>query len=348
MCRLAVSLCRGVLPALVGILAATALPAQQASRWVMRSSASADLWFHGLAMARFSGFGAQPLYDPGYPASTRRQRERAGMAPTALERQADDFRDDFVADSSFEVLHFLPLYMVAVEPDEMLAALDRVARDGAPGVSALSPRARFGGATAAQVLSTPAERAMLGRFVTALQEEWPVHRAERTATAEARSAQLAAATRTWDAAGRARRAVLSPRRATSMPASCSPCPPSARRAASSRATPATVATTSSPWRSTLPPDGEVVAWLALKELAFPAARRALEAAGQMPADRVAAEQVTGRAAVHLGAMILQRSAPSAAGRYRSALARSAGCDATLDDCLPISPDARAALQAILK
>lgn len=347
MYRLAVSLCRGVLPALVGILAATALPAQQASRWVMRSSASADLWFHGLALARFSGFGAQPLYDPGYPASTRRLRARAGMAPTALERQADDFRDAFVADSSFEVLHFLPLYLVAVEPDEMLAALDRVARDGAPGVSALSPRARFGGATAAQVLSTPAERAVLGRFVATLQEEWPVHRAERTATAEARSAQLAAATRTWD--GQVAPAAQSFLRAERLDAGVVLAVPAlgaegrlfAGDPGDRRDNVVAVA---------LDPaaDGEDVAWLALKELAFPAARRALEAAGQLPADRVAAEQLTGRAAVHLGAMILERSAPPAAGRYRSALARSAGCAATLDGCLPISPDARAALQASLK
>jgi hypothetical protein len=63
---------------------------------------------------------------------------------------------------------------------------------------------------------------------------------------------------------------------------------------------------------------------------------------------VAAEQLTGRAAVHLGAMILERSAPAAATRYRSALARSAGCDVALDDCLSISPSARAALQASVK
>lgn len=188
---------------------------------------------------------------------------------------------------------------------------------------------------------------MLGRFVAALQEEWPVHRAERTATAEARSAQLAAATRTWD--GQVAPAAQSFLRAERLDAGVVLAVPAlgaegrlfAGDPGDRRDNVVAVA---------LDPasDGEVVAWLALKELAFPAARRALEAAGQMPADRVAAEQVTGRAAVHLGAMILERSAPPAAGRYRSALARSAGCDATLDDCLPISPDARAALQAILK
>jgi hypothetical protein len=345
--RLAVSLCRGVLPALVGILAATALPAQQASRWAMRSSASADLWFHGLALARFTGFGAQPLYDPAYPSSTRRLRERAGTAPTALERQADDFREAFVADSSFEVLHFLPLYLLAVEPDEMLAALDRVARDGAQGVSALSPRARFGGATAAQVLATPAARAVLGRFVLALKEEWPVYRTERSATAEARAAQLAAATRTWEQ--QVAPAAQSFLRAERLDAGVVLAVPAlgaegrlfAGDPGDRRDNVVAVA---------LDPavDGEAVAWLALKELAFPAARRALEAAGQLPADRVAAEQLTGRAAVHLGAMIVERTAPPAAGRYRSALARSAGCATSLDSCLPISPSARAALQASLE
>jgi hypothetical protein len=344
----AVLLGRGGLLALASlVVAAAGLPAQEASRWSMRSSASADLWFHGLALARFIGFGAQPLYDPSYPVNTRRLRERAGMAPTALERQADEFRDAFVADSSFEVLHFLPLYMVAVDPDEMLGALDRVARDGPQGVSALSPRARFGGATAAQVLATPAERAVLGRFVTALREEWPVQRAERTASAEARSAQLAVATRTWE--GQVAPAAQSFLRAERLDAGVVLAVPAlgaegrlfAGDPGDRRDNVVAVALDPSA-------DGEVVAWLALKELAFPAARRALEAAGQLPADRVAAEQVTGRAAVHLGAMILERSAPAAATRYRSALARSAGCEVTLDDCLSIPPSARAALQASLR
>jgi hypothetical protein len=347
MIRLAVSLCRGGLLALAGLLVAASLPAQEASRWAMRSSASADLWFHGLAMARFTGFGAQPLYDPGYPSRTRRSRERDGTAPTSLERQADGFRDDFVADSSFEVLHFLPLYMVTVDPDEMLAALDRVARDGAQGASALSPRARFGGATAAQVLATPAERATLGRFVSALNEEWPVYRAERSAAAEARATQLAVATRTWEQqVAPAAQAFL---RAEHLDAGVVLAVPAlgaegrlfAGDPGDRRDNVVAVALDPSA-------DGEVVAWLALKELAFPAARRALEAAGQLPADRVAAEQLTGRAAVHLGAMIVQRSAPSAADRYRAALARSAGCDTSLDSCLPIPPASRAALQASLK
>jgi hypothetical protein len=347
MIRYANSLCRGGLLALAGLLIAVALPAQQDARWALRSSASADLWFHGLALARFTGFGAQPLYHPGYPSATRRSRERAGTAPTSLERQADGFRDDFIADSSFEVLHFLPLYMVTVDPDEMLAALDRVGRDGAQGVSALSPRARFGGATAAQVLATPAERATLGRFVTALQEEWPVYRAERSATAEARSTQLAAATRTWEQqVVPAAQAFLRAERldagvVLAVPALGAEGRLFAGDPGDRRDNVVAVALDPSA-------DGEVVAWLALKELAFPAARRALEAAGQLPADRVAAEQLTGRAAVHLGAMILERSAPSAAGRYRSALARSAGCDSSLDSCLPIPPASRAALEASLK
>ena len=342
----AVLLGRGGLLAMAALFAAAGLPAQEASRWAMRSSASADLWFHGLALARFTGFGAQPLYDPAYPANTRRLRERAGMAPTALERQADDFRDAFVADSSFEVLHFLPLYMVTVDPEEMLAALDRVARDGTQGVSALSPRARFGGATVAQVLATPAERAALGRFTTVLKEEWPVYRAERSAMADARSAQLAAATRTWEqhVAPAAQSFLRSERLDAGVVLAVPALGAEGRLFAGDpgdrRDNVVAVALDPSA-------DGEVVAWLALKELAFPAARRALEAAGQLPADRVAAEQLTGRASVHLGAMILERSAPAAAGRYRSALARSAGCDTSLETCLPIPPASRAALQASL-
>jgi hypothetical protein len=86
----------------------------------------------------------------------------------------------------------------------------------------------------------------------------------------------------------------------------------------------------------------------LKELAFPAARGALESAGQLPSDRVAAERLTGNAAAQAGGLLLDVGPPEGAGRYRAALERAADCRQPFDGCFPLPPSARDALAVRLR
>ncbi|MGB5301925.1 MAG: hypothetical protein WBP17_02115, partial [Gemmatimonadota bacterium] len=54
----------------------------------------------------------------------------------------------------------------------------------------------------------------------------------------------------------------------------------------------------------------------VRELCFPAARLAMDAAGPMPTDRLAASARSTRAAVRCGDLLLERVAPGEAAAYR--------------------------------
>ncbi|HEX5818882.1 MAG TPA: hypothetical protein VFY20_08380 [Gemmatimonadales bacterium] len=337
---------RLVLAGFVGCLWAGSAVAQQ-SRWVVRSSATADLWFHGLALARFTGFGTQPLYRPAYPSEVRRVREAAGRTTTRLEREADGFREAFVADSAFEVLHFVPLYFVAADPEEMLDALARVARDGRESIGELPKQSRFGAVTVASVLATPQERAVLGRFVAALREEWAVYRTERGEAADRRAARLATATRVWqDEVAPTANAFLQRERLDGGVIVAVPSLGAEGRFFAGD--PGDRSDNIVAVALDAADDGQAVAWLALKELSFPATREALAQARQLPADRVAAERLTGSAAAQAGSLLLEGGPPAGVARYRAALEHAGACRAPFDECYPLSSPARTALAARLR
>jgi len=129
-----------------------------------------DLWFHGVALTGFEGLGPLPLYRPGYAGAVR--RDRGALRPTRLEREGGRFLDAFRRDSSFEVVHFLPLYFVTTDRADMLEALRLVAAEGSVAVSRVPRTARFGAAAAASLFSTSEERSELAAFVAALGDEW--------------------------------------------------------------------------------------------------------------------------------------------------------------------------------
>lgn len=329
---------------LVLLLAAGPLAAQAGARWLFRSSSTADLWYHGVAVTGFTGFGAQPLYDPAYPATVRRAREARGTAATRLEREAGQLREAFVADSAFELVHFVPLYFAAAEPEEMLAALEAVARSGREAVAAQPPRARFGASTVAFVLASPAQRAVLGRFVAALREEWPVYRTERGAASEARNARLAAATATWERELEpALRGFLSGEKLDGGVVLAVPSlGPEGRLFAGQPDDRADNIV------AVALPAGEpadAAAYLAVRELAFPAARRALAAGALLPPDRLAAERLAGQGSARLGGLVLGAGAPGPAATYERVLTALAGCGQGFAACFPLPGDAVRALEA---
>ena len=55
----------------------TAVTAQAATGWSFGTDPFAELWYHGLAMVGFEGFGRVPLYDAEYAWAVRSAR-RAG------------------------------------------------------------------------------------------------------------------------------------------------------------------------------------------------------------------------------------------------------------------------------
>ena len=166
---------RVLLAAAIVALTATAAPAPAQGAgpgWNFESDAFADLWFHGLAVVGFHGFGPSPLYDPAYALQARQQRSRQGLPATALETQRARFLTIFTNDDAFEILHFVPLYFQGAGRWSAMEALRSIARtpSGMPPVT--DERARVGTAVVAQVLTSTTQRQTLLAFVELLDEEW--------------------------------------------------------------------------------------------------------------------------------------------------------------------------------
>ena len=82
--------------------------AQDAGAWEIRTDPFADLWFHGLATVGFHGFGAVPMYAPELV-------DPSGGRAALLTA--------FHSDPAYEVLHFVPLFMVDAPVGPALDAL---------------------------------------------------------------------------------------------------------------------------------------------------------------------------------------------------------------------------------
>ncbi|KPJ79601.1 MAG: hypothetical protein AMS19_10840 [Gemmatimonas sp. SG8_23] len=152
-------------------VSAVPLEAQPASEWRFRTDPFAELWYHGLAMIGFHGFGRVPLYDAAYAWSIVSERRSAGQEPTTLERDRGAFQAAFTRDPAFEVLHFVPLYLADAPVDVALDALDPLSVNSGGRADARIAREIT---ALAGVISQPAQREMLARFVRALREERPL------------------------------------------------------------------------------------------------------------------------------------------------------------------------------
>jgi hypothetical protein len=314
----------------------TAFPLQaQAPRgaWVVRRDAAADLWFHGLALAGAHGFGSLPLTDPGYAARVR--AAKAGAPVSRLDRAVDGFRAAFAADSAFEVLQFVPVWMPLVDHRSVAAAMRRVAEQGPAAVPGLAPRERLAAAAIAGTLTTSAQRRVLAEFVEALESEWTVF-LETWRTRGTADADVGVAEARWSAISAAIAPYLRSQRLEGGLLLVSPAlGPDGRLFEGAREDPgdAVIAVQ-------LPPGGGDAAYLALREVCFPAVRRV---AAESVAGRVADERSRGNAAVHCGAMLLDRYLPDDAAGYRAFWRRLAG-SAEFERAFPIPAAMQAALQ----
>ncbi len=162
----------GAMVVALALLLGSALPgaAQSSETWTFEDDAFADLWFYGLAVVGFFGFGPFPLYDAQY-ALDARVGDRASRSPTSLEGRRAEFLAAFRSDDAFEILHFVPLYFRGASREAAVAALRAVATRPEGGVDS-PPRTRFGATVVAGTLTTPAERRTLAAFLDALDEEW--------------------------------------------------------------------------------------------------------------------------------------------------------------------------------
>ena len=191
----------------LALLAAAAAPSpvagQRAERWEVRSSAAVDLWYHGLALVGFDGPGPLSWYSTDYARDVRADPARRGLH-TLLDRDGAALRAAFRRDSTFEALHFLPLYYPGEWPERLLDLVRAVSGgdlETRQGVSA--PRRAADAASVAAlraVFVTPEQRQVLRRFAEALDDEWRRYlRDARVRDAPAAAARLRAIRATWSA-----------------------------------------------------------------------------------------------------------------------------------------------------
>jgi hypothetical protein len=344
--------------ALLTVAATAVLPASVAGQqggaaaaadtgWTVRASAAADLWYHGLAVVGFGAGGPFPLYNRDYAERVRAAKQEAGVYPTALDSVAAGLRLEFEEQRVFQVFHFIPLYFPQASPEDMLRALDAVARRELSEAQFFDARTRFGIRQAAAVFRDGDDREVLGDFVRALEQEWEVFLREyweRTVAAD--SAHYGEVQRRWSE--RVESAVAPFLEERSLDAGTmlvSPAlGPEGRLYEGSpfRRLDNVVAVWSPP--SFDDPDASVYA--ALRELCFSTAAQAAQA-GRDTQDPAAAS----RAAVRCGALLLDAYAPEQVERYEAvflaaaaATAESTATPASFDEAYPVD---RAVQEALL-
>lgn len=308
------------------------LPAQAATfhaaapgSWRVQSAASSDLWFHAMAVIGYEGPGPLPMYDREYTRQVLDAKRRSGVYPTLLDRKATALRNAFYRDSAFEVLHFLPLYFLALDADAFLDAVRAITRQDSRALNALDPTTRNAVTALGSVLTTRRERDVLGDFLDALQEERRVFYDDyERESSRSRGQQITRAEQYWNAslapalahylarshfrnglilvspALGAEGRFVNPRRAEE------------RGAVIAVGLPASALTE------------YTFALSAVRELCFPLVHEVIERDAGRPENRVAAERLSSVAAVRCGALAVERYSPELSTAYQSQFLRAVG------------------------
>jgi len=307
------------------IVLATAPPVTAQSRtqasnagWHFEDDSFADLWFHGLAVVGYFGFGPMPLYDPGYVLQARQDRAAQGLQATALETQRARFLGAFSGDDAFEILHFLPAYFRGAGRSSAMQALASVARtpSGMPAVT--DELARVGTAVVAQVLTTPAQRETLLSFVEILDEEWrTVVEPRRTRFASEREGLLAELTARWQDAYAAPLASFLEAEELSQGTAML----AAGLGAEGRFVPPSGPLARGPVVALSQPTADIpvdaVLSSLVRELCYPAVRRAFLPFEARFGTRVEASRVSDLAATRCGELLLEQHAPTQVAAFRT-------------------------------
>lgn len=164
------------------------------THWIVGSDAATDLWFHSMAVLGVSGPGTLPFYDAGYARDVAEERARGGGDPSLLVRDALRLKHEIMADSAFELLHFLPLYLDRTRPEDLPRLLRQVAASDA---TTLAPNDGLNAIRAA--LASKAQRAVVAELASAIEDEWRTfYGAHAAARANADAARRRALQARWD------------------------------------------------------------------------------------------------------------------------------------------------------
>lgn len=321
----------------------------QSQPWSFQYVEGADLLFHGLAVVGYQGFSYLPLYDRAYAERVRSAKETKGVYPTGLDQEAGRFLEAFESDSTFELLHFLPLYFGAASTENVLRALTEVSGGGR--TQSVDSDAAFGASVVRTVLQREDQRQVLAEFTEAIWEDWNVflHEYSREAADEYNARLERASTRWNDEIAPAVSAFLETRQMTGGLVIVSPAlgPEGRVFAGDPESTDDNVLAVSLAHSET----GLGIGAYLLKELCYPVASNVV-ATLSLARDRIGAERLSGRLAVRCGAELLEAQGSRLAEEYRTtfmAAAIASGVAAqTFDAAYPVDERAMARLRRIIR
>jgi len=305
-------------------------PARQS--WNVRSVGDLDLWFHGMAVIGFEGFGPLRMYDGDFAARIRAAKRRKGIYPTLLDRKSAQLKAAFYSDSTFEIMHFLPLYFLAADSGGLLRALRSIGREARAGDDPGNLATRDAVRAVGSVLASARQREILAEFVDALENERHVFYGDYERESEApRTAQIARVRERWNAdlapaiAPQLERWRLGNGSIVVSPALGA----EGRFVRLGRATngESIIAVGLPP----SPADRDAVPLSAVRELCFPLVHAVIGEDAARKMERVAAERLSSIAAVRCGAFVLERYLPALTPAYQSRFLRAAGSPATGPD-----------------
>ena len=326
------------------------LDAQQPNQaWRFNSVESANLLFHGLAVVGVQGFSSLPLYDRAYAERVLEAKEANGVYPTSLDRQAGSFREAFENDSTFELLHFLPLYFGPVQPSTVVDVLTEVAGGG--GARPAGADGAFASNVVEAVLRSRSQRRVLREFANALAEEWDIFlRDYLHESSHVLQGTLTTVSRRWNSqVAPAVAEFLDMRRMArgNVMVSDALGPEGRVFAGDPASTDDNVFAVSSAHNET----GLGASAFLLKELCYPVASGVVESLG-LSRDRVSAERLSGRLAVRCGAELLDRNDGGLADQYRmtflAAAAASGITGMTFETAFPVEPSTMSQLRTALQ
>jgi hypothetical protein len=276
------------------------------TEWSFGTDPFAELWYHGLAMVGFEGFGRVPLYDAEYTWAVVSERRAAAVEATTLERERGSLREALSRDPAFEVLHFVPLYLTDAPIDVALDALQGLGGESGRRVDARIAREVD---ALARVLREPEQRRTVARFVQALRAERSYLPARAAADLEstARGVRTLWGTSVQGSLGDfLEREGFSTGRVMLTPA----LGPEGRVLERDHAPVVVVGASAETEPSSVV--GAVV-----RELCFPAVRRALSPYEAWFDDRATVSDVSDQAATRCGALLLETHAPELMASYKN-------------------------------
>lgn len=314
-----------------------------AENWQVTNSAFADLWYHGLAVVGFHGFGPNPLYDVRYGRQAARSRPDGPLAGAAPELLRELERDP-----AFELLHFIPVYLAGAGPREALAGLRSVSRSSELSSSASDPAMRSGLEVVGALLPEEAQRRTLGRFVDLLEREWAEGLEEEMARRQAADEpKLRALESRWtEVFVPALNGYLGAYGLTG--GWIVPTPALGLEGRFFQGDPRSAG--DNVVIIGLPSDDEgldVALAPVVRELCFPAVRAAFQEVQSRYSDRVAASRASDAAATRCGELLLERELPEALPAYRTRFRLQGAPDAAWSS-LPDPDERRAWDQALMR